>query len=109
MTNEYKILKALLLSKKTGRVLGIRLKRKSKPLITAVEDLNGSEVIVKPTTFYGRNIPAQNILLSEIDSVTCFKYNFDDPLFVRLRFLKHSVRKIRSTLHPGSYTPNFGE
>jgi hypothetical protein len=99
MTIEKKIRRALLFSKETGRVVAIRLKRKMKPLITAVEELTGSEVIVKPTTFYGHNIPDPNIALSEIVSVRCLNCNFEDPMFVRLRYLRYSIQKIRSSLH----------
>jgi hypothetical protein len=91
-----KILKALISSKKTGRVVGIRLKKKAKPIVTAVDDLNDHVVQVKESTCYGQTISNRNIPLKDIETVRCFNSYFEDPMFVRLRNLKNSIRKIRS-------------
>ena len=98
MTSENKIMKALLHSKKTGRVVGICLKKRSKLLVTAVEEIDSLSVTVKESTFYGQLIARRNIRIDDIESVRSFNSYFEDPMFVRLRNLKLSIRKIRSAL-----------
>jgi hypothetical protein len=93
------MLKELRNSEKTGRVVRIRLRKKRKVLVTAVQEVNSRVITVKAFTLYGRTIPNRTILMEEIESVRSFNSHFDDPMFVKLRDLKNSIRKIRAAVH----------
>jgi hypothetical protein len=98
MKSKKEIFRALLLSAKTSCVLKIKLQNVPNPIITAVEKVEKRKIILKPTCLYGYVLRERSIHLHEIEGVTRYKTNFDNPLFVKLRFIKNNISAMRHNL-----------
>lgn len=98
MQSKKEILKDLLLSAGTGRVLKLTLKNVPNPVITAVDKITRNKIVLKPTCLYGYPLERRTISLLEIEAVRRYKAQFDNPLFERLRFLKNNVSQIRNNI-----------
>ena len=95
--NHYEFEEKIRLSKDTGVVLSIVLKKDPIPIVTAVKNyLNSAEikvVEVMPETLYGQEISRTKILLNEIMKITILNVHYDDPTYVRLRESKKKFLK----------------
>jgi hypothetical protein len=96
MKTKKDILKDILLSAQTHCVLKIKLKNTPTPVITAVEEVNKNQIVLKPTCLYGYQLKKRDITLPEIEAVTRYKTNFHHPLFEKLRFIKNNISEIRN-------------
>jgi hypothetical protein len=109
MKSKKQILKDLLQSEKTNCVLKIKLQNVPNPIITAVEKVEKGKIILKPTCLYGYTLRERNITLPEIEGVTRYKTNFDNPLFVKLRFIKNNISAIRHNIQGFAQEPLLKE
>lgn len=98
MKSKKQIFGDLLLSAKTSCVLKIKLQNVTNPIITAVDTVEKGKIILKPTCLYGYALRERSIRLHDIEGVTRYKTNFDNPLFVKLRFIKDNISAMRRNL-----------
>ena len=92
------ILRDILFSAKTGRVVKLKLKGTANPVITAVEHVTNKTILLKPTCLYGYPLEKRKISLKDIEESRCYKAQFDHPLFARLRYIKNNLSEVRKTL-----------
>ena len=97
MNNATDIEEKIKLSKATGIVLSIVLKKEPAPIVTAVKNyLQSAEikaVELMPETLYGQEIKRSKLLLNEIVKITVLNVYFNDPTYVRLRLSKKKFLK----------------
>ena len=98
MQSKKEILKDLLLSAETGRVLKLKLKDVPNPVITAVDKISKNKIALKSTCLYGYPLEKTELTLLDIEGVKRYKANFDSPLFQKLRFLKNNIKQIRNNI-----------
>lgn len=95
MKSKKLIFKDLLFSAETNCVLKIKLQNVPNPIITAVEKVEKGKIILKPTCLYGYTLRERTVHLHEIEGVIRYKTNFDNPIFVKLRFIKDNISAMR--------------
>jgi hypothetical protein len=92
------IFKEILISAETGCVLKIKLRNEKNPVITAVDKVFKNRIVLKPTCLYGYKLTTRTIGLANIETVTRYKTNFDNPMFAKLRFIRSNIGVIRNGL-----------
>lgn len=98
MKSRKEILQDLIASEQTNCVLKIKLKNARNPVITAVDRITNKKIVLKPTCLYGYRLRKRNITMVEIESVVRYKTRFDNPLFMRLRFIRSNIPWLRHNL-----------
>lgn len=96
MKTQKHILRDLLMSAETHCVLKIKLKDTVNPVITAVERVSRKSILLKPTCLYGYKLRKRRLTLHDIETVTRYRTNFDNPIFEKLRFIKNNIADIRN-------------
>lgn len=90
----------ILQSAQTNCVLKIKLRNAENPVITAVEKVSKNKIVLKPTCLYGYKIKKRTLTLLDIESVTRYRTNFNNPLFEKLRYIKNNISRIRKNFEP---------
>lgn len=93
-------MKDLRVSAETGCVLKFNLRDEKNPVITAVEKVFKSRILLKPTCLYGYPLRKRSISLQDIEAITRYKTSFDNPLFQKLRFVRNNIVAIRKNIGP---------
>src|SRR5688500_4578173 len=95
MKSKKEIFKDILMSAQTNCVLKIKLINEHNPVITAIDRVEKNKITLKPTCLYGYKIKKRTITLLEIESITRYETNFNNPLFEKMRFIKNNISYIR--------------
>ena len=98
MKTKKEIFRDILMSAQTNCVLKIKLKNVPNPVITAVERVQKNKIILRPTCLYGYKLKKRTITLLDIDNVIRYQTRFDNPLFVKLRYIRHNLAAIRQNI-----------
>lgn len=96
MKSQKDIFQDILVSVETHCVLKIKLKDMPNPVITAVEKVGKKSILLKPTCLHGYALKKRKVTLPEIENVTRYRTNFDNPIFEKLRFIKNNITDIRN-------------
>jgi hypothetical protein len=96
MKTKKELFRDILLSANTNCVLKIKLKNAENPIITAVDKVLKNKIILKPTCLYGYKLKKRTISLLEIESIIRYHACFNQPLFVKLRYIKNHISDMRN-------------
>lgn len=95
MKSKKDIFRDILISAQTNCVLKIKFSGKRNPVITAVDRVERNKIILKPTCLYGYEIEKRTVRLPQIENVILYRTKFDNPLFVKLRYIKKNLSAFR--------------
>jgi len=106
MKKPQEIFNDIQISAETNCVLKIKLKESENPVITAVDKVGKSTILLKPTCLYGYQLEKRIITLPEIESVTRYNTYFDHPIFERIRFIKNNISEMRNNFEGFTKEPS---
>lgn len=94
--NYDQILADLVKSQRTGNVISLRVKGDNKIVLTSVLEVRANRIVVlNPVSVYGSMLEEHILHLEDIENCHVYNSHYHDPVYVRIRELKHSIDQIK--------------